>query len=109
MTLFRIFNLISMVMLYIDYTINRIQVVLLHNVGSDIPQKTVDLYVIGSLIKGRIELQALELTVNDEKWLVINMYKDPKTPDATFLTTLINCYQLIAPNILMLFYVVILM
>ena len=35
--------------------------------------------------KGRIELQALEITVNDEKWLVINMYKDPKTPDAIFI------------------------
>ena len=54
-------------------------------VRSDIPQKKVDLYVIGSLNKGRIELQAIEITVNDEKWLVINMYKEPKTPDATLV------------------------
>ena len=58
-------------------------------------------YVIGSLNKGRIELQALEITVNDEKWLVINMYKEPKIPDATLVDDL--------DNILMLFYVVILM
>ena len=57
-------------------------------VRSDIPQKKVDLYVIASLNKGIIELQALEITVNDEKWLVINMYKDPKTPDAIFINHL---------------------
>ena len=34
------------------------------HVRSDIPQKTVDLYVIGNLNKGRIELQAIEITVN---------------------------------------------
>ena len=55
------------------------------NVRCDIPQKKVDLYVIGSLNKGKIELQAIEITVNDEKWLVINMYKEPKTPDATLV------------------------
>ena len=37
------------------------------------------------MTKGRIELQALEITVNDEKCLVINMYKEPKTSDATFV------------------------
>ena len=47
-------------------------------VRSDIPQKKIDLYVIGSLNKDRIELQAIEITLNDEKWLVINMYKEPK-------------------------------
>ena len=54
-------------------------------VRSDIPQKKVDLYVIGSMNKGRIELQAIEITVNNEKWLVINIYKEPKTPDATLV------------------------
>ena len=54
-------------------------------VRSDIPKKKVDLYVVGRLNKGRIELQALQLAVNDEKWLVINMYKDPKTLDAIFV------------------------
>ena len=38
--------------------------------------------------KGRIELQALEITVNDEKWLVINMYKETKIPDATLVDDL---------------------
>ena len=54
-------------------------------VRNDILQKEVDLYIIGSLNKGIIELQAIEITVNDEKWLVINMYKEPKTPDATLV------------------------
>ena len=54
-------------------------------VRSDIPQKKNDLYVIGSLNKGRIELQAIEITVNDEKWLVINIYKEPKTPDTSLV------------------------
>ena len=54
-------------------------------VRSDISQKKIDLYVIGSLNKDRIELQAIEITLNDEKWLVINMYKEPKTPDATLV------------------------
>ena len=74
---------------------------------SDIPQRKVDLYVISCLNKGRIELQALEITVNDEKWLVINMYKEPKTPDATFVEHLDKLLSTFSPNILMFFYVVI--
>ena len=45
-------------------------------VRSDIPQKSVKLYSIDNLNKGRIELQALELSLHDEKWIVISMYKE---------------------------------
>ena len=45
------------------------------------------------MTKGRIELQALEITINTGKWLVINMYKEPKTPDASdHLDKLLSTY-----------------
>ena len=53
--------------------------------SSDIPRKSVALYgiLVGCLVKGRIELQPLELSIKDEKWIVINMCKEPKTPNVT--------------------------
>ena len=71
------FNIHGYVIHRIDHKLNSGDIIAY--VRSDIPQKKVDLYVIGSLNKGRIELQVLEIIVNNEKWLVINMHiKNPR-------------------------------
>ena len=77
------FNIDGYVMHRLDHKSNSGSIIAY--VRSDIPQKKVDLYVIRSLNKFRIELQAIEITLNDEKWLVINMYKELKTPDASLV------------------------
>ena len=55
----------------------------------DLPQKRTDLEIIG-ITEGRIECLAIEFRLSNEKWIVLSVYKEPKTKDAIFLLNIEN-------------------
>ena len=57
---------------------------------NDLPQKRrTDLEII-EVTEGRIECLAIEFRLCNEKWIILSVYKEPKTKDAIFISNIEN-------------------
>ena len=69
----------------------------------DLPQKRFDMGNVFKVNEGRIEGLAVELNLNGDKWIIVNVYKQPQTPNGIFLNCIDNVLSLCtqaAPNII---------
>ena len=58
---------------------------LMTHIRNDFPQRRrYDLEKCETRV-GRVELLVVEITLRSEKWIICNMYKQPKTPDDVFI------------------------
>ena len=76
-------------------------------VRGDLPQKQFDLDLCRSIVDndiGRIEMLSVELNIKGDKWIIVNMYKKPQTPNAMLTNCVDNvltfCTQS-APNVIL--------
>ena len=76
-------------------------------VRGDLPKKQFDLDLCRSIVNndiGRIEMHSVELNVKGDKWIIVNMYKKPQTPNAMLTNCVDNvltfCTQS-APNVIL--------
>ena len=63
---------------------------LMTHVRNDIPQRRRQDLEKCETPTGRIELLVVELNFRSEKWIICNMYKQPKTPDNAFISNYEN-------------------
>ena len=76
-------------------------------VRGDLPQKRFDLELCRPAVNsdiGRIEMLSVELNIKGDKWIIVNMYKKPQTPNAMVSNCVDNVLTLCtqsAPNVIL--------
>ena len=76
-------------------------------VRGDLPQKRFDLELCKPAVNSdirRIEMLSVELNIKGDKWIIVNMYKKPQTPNAMVSNCVDNVLTLCtqsAPNVIL--------